>query len=152
MENAKILKRVFIFRGLNQIQLAQFNKVMRHQEVAAGTRVLGEAHDPDGMYVILKGRFAVVKSAGGEDRVLAELGEGEHFGEMGLIDRGPRSASVDAVSDGEVIYLSRKDFERILGEFPEVRLKIYENFLESLCERLRSANDNLLIAAQAGTR
>ena len=152
MENAKILKRVFIFRGLNQLQLAQFNKVMRHQAVAKGDRLLSEGADPDGVYIILKGRFVVVKSTGNGDRTLAELGEGEHFGEMALIDRGPRSASVDAAADGEVIYLSRKDFERILGEFPEVRLKIYENFLESLCERLRSANDNLLIAAQAGTR
>lgn len=152
MENTKILKHIFIFRGLNQIQLAQFNKVMRHDYIAKGSRLIKEGDEPNGMYIVLKGSFNVVKQGYGGEEVLAKLGEGEHFGEIGLIDERPRSASVEATDRGEVLFLSRQDFERILGEFPEIKLKIYKNFLESLCERLRSANENLLVAAQAGVK
>jgi len=149
VKDAKVLRHVFVFRGLNQIQLAQFNQVLEQRKVHAGDRLIEEGDTPDRMYIVLAGNFRVVKQAGDREEVLAELGEGEHFGEMALIDRGPRSATVVAAGDGEVVTLKRNDFERILDEFPEVRLRIYENFLETLCERLRSANENLLVAAHA---
>lgn len=151
MKDTKVLRHVFVFRGLNQIQLAQFNKILAQRRVQAGERLLEEGDTPDSkggcMYIVLAGTFRVVKQVGEREQTLAELGPGEHFGEIALIDRGPRSASVVAATDGEVAMLTRDDFNRILDEFPEVRLKIYENFLESLCERLRSANENLLVAA-----
>ncbi len=148
MENTKILKNIFIFRGLSQIQLAQFNKVLVHQSVSAGDRLIEEGAHPDRFYVVLEGSFLVTKEWDHGRETLAQLGSGEHFGEIGLIDHGPRSASVEAETDGAVCYLERQAFEKILDEFPEARLKIYENFLESLCERLRSSNENLLVAAK----
>ncbi|RMF15022.1 MAG: cyclic nucleotide-binding domain-containing protein [Candidatus Dadabacteria bacterium] len=149
MENARILKSVFMFRGLSQIQLAQFNKVMRSREVRAGERLVEEGAPADSMFIILDGRFLVTKQLdNGREETVAEFGPGEHFGEIGMIDRGPRSATVVAHSDGEVLELSRDDFERILDGFPELRIRVYENFLESLCERLRLSNENLLLVTR----
>jgi len=103
----------------------------------------------DSMFIILDGRFLVTKRLeSGQEETIAEFGPGEHFGEIGMIDRGPRSATVTAASDGEVLELTRPDFERILHDFPDVRIRVYENFLESLCERLRLSNENLLLVSR----
>ncbi len=78
MENTRLLKSVFVFRGLSQIQLAQFNKVLRHESVSQGSRLIEEGTTPDRTYVILKGRFQVVKQGDGAEGSIAVLGEGEH--------------------------------------------------------------------------
>lgn len=148
MQDTKILKNLYIFRGLNQIQLAQFNKVMHTRPMAAGDMLIRQGDEPDNVYVVKSGRVQVLMGEGEDARVIAELAAGEHFGEIGLIDHRPRSASVKAVEDGEVCVLANDAIERILDEFPEVRMRVYENFLEALCERLRSANENLLIATE----
>lgn len=149
MQDSKILRNLYVFRGLNGLQLAQFNKILRVQAVQAGERVVSEGEVGDRMFVVKSGRYRVLKGAPGREQVLAEIGEGQHFGEISLIDRQPRSASVEAVTEGELCVLARADVQRILDAYPDVRLTVYENFLESLCERLRRANENLLIAGEA---
>ena len=145
MQDARILRHLYVFEGLSGLQLTQFNKILEARSMTAGERIVQEGDEADRMYVVVSGRVRVVRDGGGQAQVLAELGAGEHFGEISLIDRRPRSASVEAMEDGELCVL-----RRILDAFPEIKLKVYENFLESLCERLRAANDHLLIATGAG--
>lgn len=150
MQDARILRHLYVFEGLTGLQLTQFNKILETRPMRSGERIVQEGDEADRMYVIVSGRVRVVREGVGGTQLLAELGAGEHFGEISLIDRRPRSASVEAVADGELCVLGRDDVRRILDAFPEIKLKVYENFLESLCERLRAANDHLLIATGAG--
>lgn len=150
MQDARILRHLYVFEGLSGLQLTQFNKILGVQPMAAGEQIVGEGEAADRMFVIVSGRVEVRRRQGDRDQVLATLGANEHFGEISLIDRRPRSASVVAIEDGELCVLLRQDVQRILDAFPEIKLKVYENFLESLCERLRAANDHLLIATGAG--
>jgi len=148
VQSTKVLRRLFVFKGLSQIQLAQFNKVMEVRQVPAGTRITEEGATADCMYILLSGQVRVLKRGTNGEETVATLGASEHFGEIALIDHAPRSASVEATTDSELSVLARDAFERILREFPEARLRIYENFLESLCDRLRAANENLLLSVQ----
>ena len=99
MQDAKILKSLYVFRGLSQLQLAQFNKVLEVRQVADGERVVQEGDQPDAMYVIQQGHFRVSKATSSGEQVLAELGSGEHFGEIGLIDHQPLRIAVPVAPD-----------------------------------------------------
>ena len=74
-------------------------------------------------FVILEGQ-AVVKRGG---RKLATLGPGDHFGELALLDGGPRTASVIAVTDLQVLVLGQREFAGLLDEVPGLAHKVLAN-------------------------
>jgi CRP-like cAMP-binding protein len=146
MEDTKILREIFVFRGLSPLDLTQFNKILKARKVQKGEVIIAEGEEGDAMYIIKSGSFEVRKGKGSREKVISLLHPGDHFGEMALIDRLPRSASVVAVSEGELIVLSKDQFLKVLEGSLSLKIRIYENFLESLCERLRTANELLLLS------
>jgi CRP/FNR family cyclic AMP-dependent transcriptional regulator len=80
-----------------------------------GQRVLIEGDEADGLYVLLSGHLRASVRGG----MVGELGEGEIFGEIGLLEGGKRSATVTVVSaDAEVLFMSRESFEQLLEAVP----------------------------------
>ena len=92
------------------------------------------------MYLIERGRVRIsVKDADGHDTTLAELGKGEFFGEMSLLDGQARSADATASTDSRVAILPRTEFRSFLRRNPDVALGI----LTALTHRLRRTDDLL---------
>ena len=91
----------------------------------------------DGCYLVEEGllKVAVASQSGGE-RILAFLGPGAIVGEMSIIDGRPRSASVVAVRQAALKFLSRAAFEEFTRNYPEV----YKYLVKLLASRLREAN------------
>jgi len=97
-------------------------------------RSLASEGEPGGrFYLILEGKAEV--TVGGESR--AELGAGEYFGEISLIDGEPRSATVTAASELRVLSLASFTFAPLLVEHPTITRKI----LLEMCARLRGAEE-----------
>ena len=71
------------------------------------------------------------------------LGPGVHFGEMALVDRSPRSASVRARGDTRLMSLSRKSFFGLVRTEPVLSSKLLWSFVQGLSQRLRATNDAL---------
>jgi CRP/FNR family cyclic AMP-dependent transcriptional regulator len=96
------------------------------------------AGDPtDSLYIVLSGRLKVMMSdEDGKEVILNILGPGEFFGEMGLIDDSPRSASVVAVEPCELLAISKRDFKKCLAENFEMTMAL----LRGLVRRLRDAD------------
>src|SRR5262245_1297070 len=100
--------------------------------------VAGEAGD--GCYRLERGLLKVViTSARGDERILAILGPSEIAGEPAMIDGQPRSASVFAIRDCELSFISRKDFEEYTRQHPE----IYGYLVTVLASRLRETDEAL---------
>jgi len=98
--------------------------------------VIFKAGDPgDELYIVRKGKVAIQLG----NRTLAELGEGEVFGEMALIDAGPRSATVVAETDCEIVPVSEKQFLFMTSEAPYFALSL----MRIVVQRLRTANSAL---------
>ena len=76
----------------------------------------------------------VITSSRGEERILAILGPGEIAGELSIIDRQPRSASVVAIKDCELSFISQKDFEKYTKQHPEIYSYLV-NVLRHACAR-----------------
>jgi CRP-like cAMP-binding protein len=110
----------------------------------AAQEILIVGGDPgDGCYRVDEGLLKVsIASSTGAERILAILGPGSIVGDMAMIDGRPRSASVSALRDCKVRFVSRKTFEAFVTKHPE----IYKYLLVLLAERLRKT-DQLVAAA-----
>jgi CRP/FNR family cyclic AMP-dependent transcriptional regulator len=110
----------------------------RHLKAGESLFVAGDAGD--GCYRLEWGLLKVViSSTSGDERILAILGPGEIAGELAIIDGRPRSASVFAVRDCELSFISRKNFEEYTRQNPE----IYSYLVTVLAARLRQTNEVL---------
>lgn len=90
------------------------------------------------LFVVASGRLHVVLSgADGREVILSRLGAGDFFGEMALLDGGPRSGTVIGVEAGELLELSREVFYRLLGHEPRIAARLFRE----LCGRLRQADE-----------
>lgn len=99
----------------------------------AGEIVVSEGDIATSAYIIESGKVAIMKKAGGRVITIATLTEGEVFGEMGLIEDRPRSATVKALTDLTVRIITRDDFNEHLQSNPIILIPI----IKSLFERLR---------------
>ena len=108
-------------------------------------QVLFVADDPgDGCYRIEKGLLKVsIVSGSGDERILAILGPGAIVGELAVLDGLPRSASVLALRDSELLFVSKAKFDQYAHNHPE----LYQHLLMLLASRLRDTND--IIAAES---
>jgi CRP-like cAMP-binding protein len=113
---------------------------MKMREFAAGEVVFRENEIGETAYVIAEGRVEVFRGVGGKEIHLAYLGPGEPFGEMGMIEEKPRSATVIAVERTRAHELHRDNFVQALQTHPELTISL----LRVLFERLREADAAIL--------
>jgi predicted MFS family arabinose efflux permease len=89
------------------------------ERIHAGSVVIREGGEPESLYVVIHGRLEVVSTGEGataEPTSIGELGAGDYFGEIGLIERIPRTATVRAIEDCELLRISGQDFLRFATE------------------------------------
>ena len=110
---------------------------------SAGEVIIEEGTKGTSAFIILTGTVEVTKRAGKQEIKMATLGEGQVFGEMGLIEDRPRSATVRALSDIKVRVIDRERFNGLLRTKPSVLIPI----LKSLFERLRQVSNMLAESA-----
>jgi CRP-like cAMP-binding protein len=91
------------------------------------------------MYVVTQGSVKLVK----DDKVVAELGRGAHFGEMALVDRSTRSLTAVAGETCRLVVLQRKDFIDLIKRDPASAVKMLWSFVQVLGQRLRKTTDDL---------
>jgi predicted MFS family arabinose efflux permease len=101
-----VLARLTLFDGVSEPALERVAAGLAHVHFADGTRVLTEGAEPDDLYVVRGGAFAVVR---GDTRV-AVLGEDQWFGEIGLLRLTPRTASVDAIGPAHAWRIPGQEF------------------------------------------
>ena len=104
-----------------------------------GTLLCREGETGHEMFIIQKGRVQVRKRVGKTERVLAELCDGEFFGEMALLLGMDRSATVEVMEDSKVLVVGPDTFESLLKNSPEIAMKM----LKKMALRLRALDDKL---------
>lgn len=107
-----------------------------------GAEVLAEGSGGATLGLLLRGRLRVLKrDFYGVSRSLGDVGASNTFGEMSFFDGHPRSASLVAADDIEVLLLSRERYEAMAAEAPGVALALLEQVTRSLSEALRRVSD-----------
>ena len=134
-EGVELLAEVDLFQGLSKGELLKIFMLAREEKVRAGFSLATEGESGGRFYLILEGKAEV--TINGER--WAELGPGDHFGEVSLIDGEPRSATVTATTELRALSLASFTFAPLLVEHPTITRKI----LVEMCSRLRSAEERL---------
>lgn len=120
----RALRSIDLFRPLSEDELQTALRNFRHQHYAAGERILGEGEPGDSFCIVDRGTVEVGKALGGRTRVLAQLGEGQFFGEMALLTGEARSATVTARTDVDLFTIDKTGFEQIVVANPRVTVDI----------------------------
>jgi CRP/FNR family cyclic AMP-dependent transcriptional regulator len=131
MENT--LAQVPLFSGVKPKELQKLGRRMTERSFNEGDEITTEGKSGIGFFVIEDGEASV--SVGG--KIVRTLGPGEHFGEVALIDSGPRSATIIASTDLRCRGMSAWEFRPFVEEHPEVAWSL----LETLVGRLREAQE-----------
>jgi len=148
LEDVKLLKKLEIFRDLNSFETAKVGKLLKTADYGKGDKVVSQGEKGESLFIVKEGEVIVTRSDGeGKDETLAILGEGDHFGEIALIDMQPRSADVSAMVDTRLLTMERRDLEGLFAHDSELAAKVYRSFALTLCKRLRDANENALLAS-----
>ena len=128
------LRKIPFFEDLTPEDLERVGKIGERRTFGAGQPLLAEGTQGQAMFVILSGRATV--DAGGKTH---ELGPGDFVGEMALLGRKPRSATVSAVSPVECLVFETMYFRPFLIKNPSVAVAL----LEGVVERLREAQERV---------
>lgn len=137
---ARTLEHLFLFEDMPYAARLQVARIMVEHWFNPGDVLVREGELGDSMYVVTEGEVAV--TAGGV--TLARLQQNEHFGELTLTDRLPRSATVSAVSFGSAVSISAEALREFCMMEPGLGNQLLWKLLQVLGHRLRAANARLV--------
>jgi signal transduction histidine kinase len=131
------LESIALFRSLNREDLQALRLIAQERRLAPNQEIFREGDPGDGVYFVKDGAVEISSIVGGGQRhVFSQLGAGEIFGEMAVIEHRPRSATATAVSDAEVYFIPRGEMLSLIERAPVLSF----NLLQQISHRLREFN------------
>jgi protein phosphatase len=124
-----VLSAMPLFSDLSKRHLRRLGDLMEEERFHDGASVVKEGEEGDSLYVIVEGQAKVKRGGRTVDRLLP----GDVFGEVSLLDGGPRTATVEAETPFVVLAIHREPFRKMLQQEPDIAVKI----LSSLARRFR---------------
>jgi CRP/FNR family cyclic AMP-dependent transcriptional regulator len=137
---ADTLKDIPLFSGIDDESLQYLEKVAVKKSFPKNTILFSKGDETDSLYVIKSGTVkALIIDEEGKEMILSIHRPGEYFGEMSLIDKEPRSATLITKEPTELLIIHRKDFMKVFNSNPDM---VYDLF-KILLKRLRRATDKV---------
>lgn len=136
-----VLGRLPIFEGLNKRELRAVERIMHRRFFNPDEVIFSQSVQGAGMYIIIKGKVNIINESSGQ--VLAELGDGEFFGELALLDEAPRSATAISRAPSKVLGFFQPDLFSLTQSNPRLGVKIITQLARIVGRRLRVTNDQL---------
>jgi CRP-like cAMP-binding protein len=149
MSGLDMLAQSELFQDLTEDDLEKVREIAHERFFLENEVIFNEGDQGDSLFLIIEGTVRVergeagVESSAGTTEVIAILHSGNIFGEMAIMDRDTRSATVAANEYVKALEIRREDLERLLASDKDLALKCYRNFIRVLCGRLRSTNESL---------
>ena len=137
MEKTDLLRQIPLFKDLTGADLQKINEITKEATFDKGQRVFTEGSIGDSLFIIKAGLVRVLKKGRMANEEVSTLNSGQHFGEMALIDDGPRSATIEAVENTQLLQIKREELEGLLAMDLEFARRIYQTMAKYLCLRLR---------------
>ena len=135
----EILRRIPLFQHMTYKELLEILGISRPQKFGSGHTIIREGEQGAELFVLFRGRVEVIK--GGVK--IADLTAGGHFGEMGIVDQAPRSATVLAAEETSGLSIGRDDLLKLMRRDSLLAVKLLWSFVQVLSDRLRKTNDAL---------
>lgn len=144
---SSLLEKAVMFRGLSPGQLQSVLRIAAVKQFGEHSVIFKEGDKGDELYLIVSGKVRITRQYPlGGDETLAELEEGQAFGEMAVIgDDVVRSATARAAPKCEVLILKRQPFRQLLHDDRDLAYPILWNVLKQISERLRATNEKVMM-------
>jgi len=133
------IRKMPIFKFLTYKELVRIMNITEVKDFPPDQHIITEGGKGEDLFIVLKGRVRVHK----DNTDIVTLKAGDHFGEMALIDKAPRSASVTTITHGQLLQIARTDFFDIIRNEPRLATKLLWSFLQVISDRLRTTNAEL---------
>jgi CRP/FNR family cyclic AMP-dependent transcriptional regulator len=142
--DASLLKKVALFEGLTQGQLAKVASIAQVRQYEGSSFIFREGDTGQEMYVIVEGRVRISKNVPGiGEEALAILEKGQYFGEMAVIDDSPRSADAIAHTPCTLWVIERAKLDQLMFTDKDLAYVLLWTFVRTLSERLRETSDKI---------
>lgn len=128
-EKLELLKHVPLFSRLDKGELERLGQLADEVEVGMDKVLAAQGQTGHEFFIIIDGRVTVLDG----DRPIRQLGPGDFFGEIALLDGRPRTATVRADGLARLLVVAHREFHALMDEFPSVRTAV----LDAVAERLR---------------
>jgi len=138
--NADVMLRIRVLAGFNDAQLQSFVRYMEIVTLESLAVAVREGEPGDAMFLILEGECRVRVLRRGKESILATLKAGDFFGEISLLDEGPRSADVVANERSTLLKISTSSFAKLRREAPALAEPFLHALSQILVGRMRSVN------------
>ena len=139
-ESIDLLGHVPLFAELSQEELERIADVAIPRTFPKGVRVFHEGDTSDACYIVRDGDLRVTREhSDGRAIALATLGPGDFFGELAMLDGGTRSASVETITDCELLGLPASDVRRVIASHGDIAAKL----IVAITRRLRETNERV---------
>ena len=119
-----MLDKLPLFKGLNDTALAKLDASLSSRSFDDGVRLFSQGDSSDAFYIIQQGQVRVLREEGEKELELALLSAGDFFGEMGVIDNAPRSASCITKGDTTLLLIERDEFLRMMATNPSISRQV----------------------------
>lgn len=138
----RFLEDSLLFLGLEEEEIDCLIELAEFHQFGDGEVIVEEKSMGDAIFLLYEGEITIsTRDSSGGEVVLATLTErGAFFGEISLVDPGPRSATVKSKGEAGLLALSLEALERFFEAFPEARVVILRNIARVLARRLRDSN------------
>jgi CRP-like cAMP-binding protein len=145
MNNLNVFANNQLLFGLSESQLQMLIDVAEEKVFTAGETIFREGEMGDSLVIIISGKVDLIKmKKDGSEVILATYSKGAFFGEMTLINVEPRSATIRATEDTEVVFLKNTALGDIFQTDRELFIVLLINMTRILSKRLRQSNDRLI--------
>ena len=135
---SQILKKIPIFAGLSPSQVQKVLSLFARQAFKSGHVLCESGSTSEEMFVLLSGELGVLTEEGIQ---IASLTPVTTVGEIGIVIKQPRSATVTATKDSNILSIRKSHFDNLIREDKDIRITIYRNIIEILSDKL--VNDNV---------
>ncbi|HEY5792854.1 MAG TPA: cyclic nucleotide-binding domain-containing protein [Chthoniobacterales bacterium] len=150
-ESLEALGKFKLFAGFKAAELATLVSLAEEKNYAAGELIIREGGLGESMFVILAGEVVVFREAQGKRVEFTRMRVGDSFGELALVDDGPRSASVAAVVPTRVLRITQDVVAVLAGVRPAAAIHLLRAIGKSLVARLRTGNQRYLDIVLTGS-
>ena len=137
----KILLNIPVFQNLNHHDLRAIKRILHQREYRTNEAIFNQGDVGLGMYIILRGEVEIICNPG--SHVLAELQDGDFFGELALLDEAPRSATAVAKKPCALLCFFKPELLDIINRNPKLGGKILFRLAWTIGERLKSTNEKI---------
>ncbi len=154
MDKSKLLDRLTkfaLFSYFTPEELEGVASTVRTRRFGKGETIFREGDVGEELFLVEEGRVAITKAVKGNiEQVLAHLGPGEYFGEMAVLEKIPRTATVSAEEDCLLLVIGEDDLLHLMEDQPKAAAKIMFNLMKTFSKRLQATNEQVRDAVRWG--